>query len=101
VRSAGSRPTPLASATATLERHQGEDRVVTWPRVPVSVAADEAWRRVLGPDGLGREGSVSGLKAGDPYGLTAASGDVFAGRVLVNDPPYEFAGTVEALPTGF
>jgi len=29
--------------------------------------------------------------------VTAATGDVFEGRVVVNDPPYEFSGTIEGL----
>lgn len=46
---------------------------------------------------VAHEGSVEGLKEGDRYRVEAATGDELAGRVVVNDPPYEFAGTVEGL----
>ena len=54
----------------------------------------EAWRRLLGREGLVREGRIEGLAEGDRYRAVAATGDVLEGTVVVNDPPYEFAGTV-------
>jgi uncharacterized protein YndB with AHSA1/START domain len=87
----------LRSLRHYLERHAGRDRVVAWPRVPVKGTAESLWRALLGRDGLAREGRVEGLVEGEAYRVVAATGDVLEGRVVVNDPPHEFAGTVEAL----
>lgn len=84
-----------------LERHRGQERRVIWPRVRVGVPAAEAWRRMLGSDGFLREGAVDGLREGDRYHMKTASGDLFEGVVAVNDPPIDFAGTVENLNGGY
>jgi uncharacterized protein YndB with AHSA1/START domain len=84
----------LRSLRHYLERHAGRDRVVAWPRATVRGTAAEAWRRLLGREGLVREGRLDGLAEGDRYRVVAATGDVLEGTVVVNDPPYEFAGTV-------
>jgi uncharacterized protein YndB with AHSA1/START domain len=87
----------LRSLRHYLERHRGEDRRVAWPKAPVSVDAEEAWRRLLGPEGFVREGSIEGLKEGERYRVKAATGERFEGQVVVNEPPFEFAGTIENL----
>jgi uncharacterized protein YndB with AHSA1/START domain len=90
----------LRSLRHYLERHAGTDRRVLWPKAKVRGSAAEVWKRLLGKDGFTREGSIDGLREGDRYRVTAATGDVLAGRVLVNDPPFEFSGTVESLNDG-
>ena len=87
----------LRSLRHYLERHAGTDRRALWPRAKVHGSALDVWSRLLGKDGFTREGGIAGLKEGDRYRVTAATGDVFEGRVVVNDPPYEFSGTVEGL----
>jgi hypothetical protein len=87
----------LRSLRHYVERHFGQDRVAVWPRARVRGTASEVWGRLLGRDGLVREGRIEGLAEGDRYRVTAVTGDVFAGTVVVNDPPYEFAGTVAGL----
>ena len=83
----------LRSLRHYLERHPGRDRVVAWPKAPVRGTAAEAWSRLLGREGLVREGRIEGLVEGDRYRAVAATGDVIEGTVVVNDPPHEFAGT--------
>jgi hypothetical protein len=90
----------LRSLRHYLERHAGRDRLAAWPKAKVRGSAAEVWQRLLGREGLTREGRIDGLKEGDPYGVTAATGDRLEGRVLVNDPPYEFAGTLSGLNHG-
>lgn len=90
----------LRSLRHYLERHAGQGRQVLWPKANVRGTAAEVWKRLLGRGGFAREGRIDGLKEGDGYGVTAATGDVFAGRVVVNDPPYEFSATVEGLNDG-
>lgn len=87
----------LRSLRHYLERHAGEDRAVAWPRVPVRATAAAVWSRLMGRDGLVREGRIEGLAEGERYRAVAATGDVLEGRVVVNHPPFEFAGTVEGL----
>jgi uncharacterized protein YndB with AHSA1/START domain len=90
----------LRSLRHYLERHAGVDRRALWPRAKVSGGAAEVWRRLLGRDGFVREGSIEGLKEGARYRVTTATGDALGGTVLVNDPPWEFAGTAEGLNDG-
>ena len=90
----------LRSLRHYLEHHAGTDRQVAWPKTNVRGSAAEVWKRLLGREGLTREGSIEGLREGDRYRVTAATGDLFEGRVLVNDPPYEFSGTVASLNDG-
>jgi uncharacterized protein YndB with AHSA1/START domain len=90
----------LRSLRHYLERHAGRDRLTAWPKAGVRGTAALLWKRLLGGEGLTREGRIEGLKEGDRYRVTAATGDVLEGRVLVNDPPYEFSGTLEGLNDG-
>jgi uncharacterized protein YndB with AHSA1/START domain len=90
----------LRSLRHYLERHAGTDRQTAWPKASVRGTAADVWKRLLGRDGLSREGRIEGLREGDPYRVTAATGDVLEGRVLVNDPPYEFSGTLAGLNDG-
>jgi uncharacterized protein YndB with AHSA1/START domain len=87
----------LRSLRHYLERHAGKDRQTLWPKAKVRGSAADVWKRLLGQDGFAREGSIEGLREGERYRVKAATGDVFAGKVVVNDPPYEFSGTIEGL----
>ncbi len=90
----------LRSLRHYLERHAGKPRLTLWPKASVRGSAAAVWRRLLGKQGFAREGEIDGLKEGDRYRVTAATGDVFEGQVVVNDPPYEFSATVEGLSDG-
>jgi uncharacterized protein YndB with AHSA1/START domain len=87
----------LRSLRHYLERHAGLDRLAVWPKAFVRGTAEETWAAFLGREGLAREGRIEGLVEGDRYRVVAATGDVFEGTVVVNDPPYEFAGTVAGM----
>ena len=90
----------LRSLRHYLERHAGKPRLTLWPKASVRGSAAAVWQRLLGKDGFAREGQVDGLKEGDRYRVTTATGDRFEGQVVVNDPPYEFSATVEGLNDG-
>ncbi len=85
----------LRSLKHYLERHAGESRRAFWLRRPVENDAAAVWARLTGRGGLVRDGKLDGLRAGDPYRLTLASGETVEGRVLINRPPTDFAGTAE------
>jgi uncharacterized protein YndB with AHSA1/START domain len=90
----------LRSLRHYLERHRGRDRRTAWPKAKASGGAARVWERLMGRHGFTRSGEVGGLREGDRYAVEAATGDVLEGEVLVNDPPYEFAGTVTAWRDG-
>jgi uncharacterized protein YndB with AHSA1/START domain len=90
----------LRSLRHYLERHAGSDRMTAWPKANVRGTAAEVWKRLLGREGLTRDGGIEGLREGDRYRVTTAAGDALEGRVLVNDPPYEFSGSVASLKDG-
>lgn len=77
-----------------LERHRGTDRRCAYVRATSALAPTQVWERLMQPDALCREGSLAGLKEGDPYRLVMADGAVLAGTVLMNNPPRAFVGTV-------
>jgi len=85
----------LRSLKHYLERHAGATRRAFWLRRPAENDAARVWQRMTGPGGLLRSGSLAGLRPGDSYRLTLASGDEIAGQVLIHRPPTDFAGTVE------
>jgi hypothetical protein len=85
----------LASLANYLGHHDGRQRHVAWVRRPISSSKEQAWSLLAGPRALLAEGSLEGLRPGDRYALTTVHGEVFEGRVLLNQPPTEFAGTVE------
>jgi len=86
----------LANLRHYLERHAGTPRRVAWPRQPVTVSREEAYRRLAEPGGLFREGT-RGLAAGADYMLEAATGESFEGRVEFVRPPRGFCVTVRHL----
>lgn len=87
----------LRSLKNYLEHHLDSPRHVAWCRRPADGGKPAAWSRLTGPDCMLREGSLDGLRPGDAYAITTAAGDRFEGRVILNLPPTEFAGTVDNL----
>lgn len=78
-----------------LERHAGKPRLVAWAKIDFRMPFEEAWTRLMGANALLRQGLLDGLREGDRYSITSATGDVFRGVVHVNTPPKQFSGTVE------
>jgi hypothetical protein len=84
-----------------LTRHRGTPRRVAWALEKTSLPVEECYARLMGPAGLVREGSIAGLRPGDPYRLVAATGDIFEGEVHTNAAPWAFGGTAAGLKTGW
>jgi uncharacterized protein YndB with AHSA1/START domain len=80
-----------------LERHPGVARKVVWVRKTIKVSAEEAWQRLMGPNGLLAEGGLAELTPGARYSLRSPAGDDFIGIIKTLSPPFEFSGTVENL----
>jgi len=87
----------LRSLRHYLERHAGRDRIVVWPRARVRDTAARIWKRLFGPRGFASEGTIDGLVEGESYRVVAATGETLEGQVVVNHPPFEFAGTVAGM----
>lgn len=90
----------LRSLRHYLERHRGEDRRVAWAMRALGTAEEVAWGRLMSADGLLAEGDIEGLEEGDAYSFRTATGRKLEGRVLINDPPLDFSGSVENLNGG-
>lgn len=78
-----------------LEKHLGTPRLVVWARQALGTSVEEGWKRLMGREGLVREGSLGGKKEGDRYSITTATGDRMEGTVYVLDPPKDLCATVE------
>ncbi len=78
-----------------LENHLGTPRQVVWAKARFQMSLADAWARLMGSDGLVRDGSLDGLKEGDRYSITTSSGDELQGSVLVLNPPQDFSATVD------
>ncbi len=77
----------LLSLRVWLELHRGEERKVAWPRLPVSVSREQAYRRLLGKGGLFREDAAAILLPGKKFALTSGGGEMISGQVeLVKEP---------------
>jgi uncharacterized protein YndB with AHSA1/START domain len=87
----------LRSLRHYLENHRGRPRLVAWVRRRTDIPHAEAWKRFSSGQGLLRDGSLDGLREGDRYAISAATGDRFEGVVLFLGPPQDFSGTVETL----
>jgi len=53
----------------------------------ISVDAAEAWKKLLGPEGLSAEGSIEGLDEGARYQVTTSAGERLTGEVGIIRPP--------------
>ncbi len=84
-----------------LENHLGVPRLVCWARQKLGACSlDDAWKRLMGGDGLVQVGTLAGKKEGDRYSITTATGDGMEGTVYVLDPPNDLCATVENLNNG-
>lgn len=84
-----------------LEVHRGTPRKVVWARRVISIPRAEAWKRLMSPAGLLREGRLEGLRDGERYRIATAEGDILEGVVHKVAPPTDFVGTVDSLNRAF
>lgn len=87
----------LLSLQVALERHPGIARQVAWARVKVSVAREDAYRKLLEPGALFKEKIRNALEAGKPFAFTTTAGDSFSGRVELVQENRGFCLTVREL----
>lgn len=87
----------LRSLRNYLEHHRGKDRHIVWIAKPVRIDNAEAWSRLIGKEALLAEGSIEAIASGGRYALTTVHADRFEGEVILNEPPIQFAATVDNL----
>lgn len=87
----------LRSLRLYLKHHLGRKRRMIWARAPIGMPEPQAWRRLMGTDGLVREGRLEELSEGDRFAIRTAGGDALQGTVVLYAPPKDFAGVVENL----
>ena len=80
-----------------LEHHRGQASANVALFAMLSVPTAEAWDRLMGPDGLGLEGSPDDLSIGSPFRFATSKGDVLAGEVRAIVPGKTFSAMVESL----
>lgn len=85
-----------------LEYHRGKKRRIAHAhRVINEVPIEEAWKKIMGPDGLNALGAIEKLSPGDRYAFSTASGDQLRGIARIVSPPKGFVATDEALGNAY
>ena len=80
-----------------LEHHRGQASANAALYAMLTVPTAEAWDRLMGPEGLGHEGSPDELSIGAPFRFATSKGDVLAGEVRSFAPGKTFSAMVESL----
>ena len=83
-----------------LEHHRGETRHAFWLRERVALGPQDVWNKFAEPGGFFRTVDLAAGRIGKTYRFVLGNGDELAGAVLINHPPYEFAGTATTLGGG-
>ena len=79
-----------------LERHTGVPRMVAWPRFNVPMTRKTVYERLAAPVDIFVDGAQT-LRAGEPYSLRTAFGEIWSGRVQFMAAPRGFCVSVESL----
>ena len=80
-----------------LEKHSGKPRSTIVDMRPIQCGLFKAWERLTGVEGLAASGSFAGASEGLRYSVTASTGDLLEGEVLINLPPKTLCITIEGL----
>lgn len=89
----GGWPAELRSLRLYLERHLGKDRRVAWARCRVALPRAEAWRRLVGVDGLNAP-LLTSLREGDAFSIAVPGVSRLMGTALFVPHDREFTGRV-------
>ena len=85
-----------------LEHHRGRKRVFVHAKCTISdIAMPEAWQRLMGPQAMVAEGTLTGLGVGDRYAITTVGGDRLEGEIRLSNPPNDFCATAETFNIAF
>lgn len=93
-------PVELRSLRLYLERHAGQDRQLAWCTKILEVDHDEAWQRLMGPDGFACDQQLADLVEGEAFSAKASTGDAFEGEALAANR-HHFCGVASSHGHGF
>lgn len=80
-----------------LEHHRGEAGANIVIYAMLAIPPEEAWSRLMGPDGLVTTGSLDDLSVGALFSFATSQGDVFSGIVRNYVPGKTFSAMIESL----
>lgn len=80
-----------------LERHRNDASQHAWIQFPFPVSREEAWQRLIGPEGLAADGKIEGLQHGDRFSVKTAWEENIEGVMHVNAAPADLAFSMEHL----
>ena len=75
-------PVELHSLKLYVEHHAGHDRQLAWRMAPLDLPAEDAWSRLMGPDGFVSSKPLDRLAVGEAFRIETADGTVFEGKAL-------------------
>jgi uncharacterized protein YndB with AHSA1/START domain len=87
----------LAGLRHYVEKHVGRPCRNVLFMHPVDVPVGDAWRRLIGTEGLAASGSLDDIEVGSRRKLTTAFGQKINVEVLVHEPPYTLSLTIDNL----
>lgn len=87
----------LAGLRHYVERHFGQPCENIMFMQPVRIPVEEAWQKLLGPEGLAAEGDLANVETGDRKSITTAFGQKLEGEVLVLEPPHTLSMRIDNL----
>lgn len=87
----------LAGLRHYLERHLGTPRESVSFMHPVTGDVDQAWQKLIGPEGLAAEGSLEAVTVGERRSLTTAFGQDLAVEIVQHEPPMTLSMTIDNL----
>jgi uncharacterized protein YndB with AHSA1/START domain len=80
-----------------LENHPGQPAQNVVLYAMLAVPPEEAWNRLMSPEGLVKEGRLEDISTGARFRFVTAAGDVFAGVVRNFVPGKTFSAMVDSL----
>lgn len=87
----------LAGLRHYLEKHLGHARDTIMFMQPIAIPIEDAWRKLVGPDGLAADGGLDDVEVGTRASLTTAFGQKLEIEVLVHEPPHTLSMTIDNL----
>ena len=71
----------LAGLRLMLEKHPHEERNIAWPRVRTTLTREQAYHKVLGPNGIFVEDAGAKLQPEKSYSLKTTTNETYSGKV--------------------
>ena len=87
----------LAALKHYVEKHLGTVRETIMFMQPISIPVEDAWQKLVGPDGLATDGALQNVAVGTRTSVTTTFGQKLEVGVLVHEPPHTLSMTIDNL----